>query len=103
MMGAHTRRGYASEAAQAFAERFCRENGADYLIAIMDTDNPASFRTAEKSGFRLFEKRTVYDGHYGRYFDDYYYFRRYRSGSTTRQKFYGDVPYDGRGAQDGDI
>ena len=96
MIGEHTGNGYASEAAEAFAEDFCRTNGVDYLIVLMDVDNPASLRTAEKSGFRLFEKRTVYDYFYGRYCDDYYYFRRYRSDSTLRQKYYGDVPYTGR-------
>lgn len=98
----YTGHGYASEAAQAFAEYFCMEHGIDYLIAVMDTDNPASYRTAEKSGFRLFERRTVYDVHCGRFFDDYYYFRRYYSGSMLRQQFYGDVPYTGRGAQQED-
>ena len=96
MIGEHTGNGYASEAAEAFAEDFCRTNGVDYLIVLMDVDNPASLRTAEKSGFRLFEKRTVYDYFYGRYCDDYYYFRRYRSDSTLRQKYYGDIPYTGR-------
>ena len=76
MIGAYTGRGYAYEAAEAFAETFCREHGVDYLTVVMDVDNPASRRTAEKSGFRLFEKRTVYDYHYNRYCDDYYYFRR---------------------------
>lgn len=62
----------------------------------MDVDNPASFRTAKKSGFRLFEKRVQYDYHYsdynvedfnevGKYFtkkqsetgSSYYYFRKF--------------------------
>ena len=77
MIGEYTGKGYASEAAEAFAEYFCRKHGVDYLTAVMDVDNPASRRTAEKSGFRLFEKRTVYDYHYNRYADDYFYFRRY--------------------------
>ena len=98
MIGEHTGHGYAAEAAAAFAEDFCRTNNVDYLIVIMDVDNPASLRTAENSGFRLFEKRTVYDYFYGRYCDDYYYFRRYRSDCTLKQKYYGDVPYTGRGA-----
>ena len=100
MIGAHTRKGYASEAAEAFAETFCRSHGVDYLIVIMDVDNPASRRTAEKSGFRLFEKRTVYDYHYGRYCDDYYYFRRYWSGCALEERYYGDVPYCGRSTSD---
>ena len=96
MLGEHTGNGYAAEAAEAFAEEFCRTNGIDYLIVVMDVDNPASRRTAEKSGFKLFEKRTVYDYFYNRYCDDYYYFRRYWSGCTLTDKFYGDTPYTGR-------
>lgn len=57
----HTRNGYASEAAEAFAEHFCEKHHIEYLIVIMDVDNPASFRAAQKAGFKLFEKRTVYD------------------------------------------
>lgn len=102
MIGCYTRNGYASEASQAFAEYFCEAYGADYLIAVMDVDNPASYRTAEKSGFKLFEKRTVYDGNCNRYFDDYYYFRRYYSKCTLLQKFYGDSSYDGRRVKDGE-
>ena len=100
MIGAYAKNGYASEAAAAFAEAFCLKHGVDYLIAVMDVDNPASRRTAEKARFRLFEKRTVYDWSYGRYCDDYYYFRRYSSACTLRERFYGDVPYLGRSTSD---
>ena len=100
MAGAFTKKGYASEAAAAFAEYVCQENGIDYLIAVMDVDNPASRRTAEKSGFRLFEKRTVYDYACNRYADDYFYFRRYYSGSALKDRFYGDAPYYGRSTSD---
>ena len=96
MIGEYTGKGYASEAAEAFAEYFCRKHGVDYLTAVMDVDNPASRRTAEKSGFRLFEKRTVYDYHYNRYADDYFYFRRYWSECTLKDRYYGDSPYYGR-------
>ena len=96
MIGEYTGKGYASEAAEAFAEYFCRKHGVDYLTAVMDVDNPASRRTAEKSGFRLFEKRTVYDYHYKRYADDYFYFRRYWSGCTLKDRYYGDSTYYGR-------
>ena len=96
MIGKFCGLGYASEAAAAFAEDFCRTHGIDYLIAVMDVDNPASYRTAEKSGFRLFEKRTVFDYHYNRYCDDYYCFRRYWSGCTLKDRYYGDSPYYGR-------
>ncbi len=98
MLRAYSGNGYAAEAAEALAEYVCRLRGIDYLIAVMDVDNPASRRTAEKSGFRLFEKRTVYDYRYNRYCDDYYYFRRYWSGSTLKDRFYGDSPYYGRSA-----
>ena len=100
MIGAYTGKGYASEAAEAFAEFFCRTNGVDYLTAVMDVDNPASRKTAEKCGFRLFEKRTVYDYHYNRYADDYFYFRRYWSGCTLKDRYYGDSPYNGRSTSD---
>ena len=100
MISEYTGKGYASEAAEAFADDFCRTHKVDYLIVVMDVDNPASRRTAEKSGFRLFEKRTVYDYHYNRYCDDYYYFRRYWSGCTLKDKYYGDSPYYGRSTSD---
>lgn len=100
MIGEYTKNGYASEAASAFAEYFCKKHGVDYLIAVMDVDNPASFRSAEKAGFKLFEKRTVYDYSYNRYGDDYYYLRRYYSGCTLADQFYGDSPYEGRSVKE---
>lgn len=102
MIGDYTKNGYASEAAEAFAEWFCWKYGIDYLIAVMDVDNTASFRSAEKAGFKLFEKRTVYDYSYNRYGDDYYYLRRYSSKCTLADKFYGDSPYEGRSVKGGD-
>ena len=95
----YTKKGYASEAAQAYAEYFCAAYGVEYLIVVMDVDIPASYRAAEKCGFKLFEKRTVYDYQYNRYGDDYYYFRRYSAACTRRERFYGDVPFTGRGAE----
>ena len=67
MLKRYTKKGYASEAAQAYAEYFCAAYGVEYLIVVMDVDNPASYKAAEKCGFKLFEKRTVYDYHYNRY------------------------------------
>lgn len=96
MLSRFARKGYASEAAATYAERFCSENDIDYIIAVTDVDNDASIRTAEKSGFRLFEKRTVYDYAYNRYADDYFYFRRYHAGCTLKSRFYGDIEYHGR-------
>jgi len=89
-------RGYASEAANAFTDHLFSTHHYDYVIAIMDVDNPASYHTALKSGFKLFEKRTVYDYKYGRYGDDYYYFRKFNPKSATKYRFYGDLEYDGR-------
>ena len=100
MLGEFAKKGYASEAAAAFAEDFCRTYRVDYLTAVIDVDNTASRRTAEKSGFRLFEKRTVYDYHCNRYADDYFYYRRYWSGCTLKNRFYGDSPYSGRSTSD---
>lgn len=96
MIGRFAKNGYASEAAAVFSEYICDAYQIPYLIVVMDVDNPASRRCAEKAGFRLFEKRTVYDYSVNRYCDDYYYFRRYPSRSTCKSKFYGDVPYEGR-------
>ena len=96
MKRAFTKNGYATEAASAFSEYICDTHNLSYLIVVMDVDNPASMRCAEKAGFRLFEKRTVYDYSCNRYCDDYYYFRRYSSKCTLASKFYGDIPYEGR-------
>ena len=96
MVEQYCRNGYASEAAIAFSEYFCENNNVNYLIAVMDIDNPASYKTALKSGFKLFEKRTVYDYTYNRYCNDYYYFRRYYSKSSLTNQFCGDTVYDGR-------
>ena len=98
MLKRYTKKGYASEAAQAYAEYFCAAYGVEYLIVVMDVDNPASYKAAEKCGFKLFEKRTVYDYHYNRYGDDYFYFRRYSANCTRRVRSYDDAPYSGRGA-----
>lgn len=96
MLSRYTKRGYASEAAHMFAEYFCEKNNLNYLIAVMADDNPASYRTAVKSGFRLLEKRTIFDNSEQQYHDDYYYFRYYYSKCTWKEKFYGDVSYHGR-------
>lgn len=98
-LASHTGNGYASEAAVGLCEYVCEKYNIDYIIVVMDTDNPASYHTALKSGFQLFEKRKVYDHSYQNFGDDYYYFRRYYSKSETKEKFYGDAGYTGRGAE----
>ncbi len=56
----YTDNAYASEAALALSEHVCEEQNVDYVIAIMDVDNPASYHVALKSGFKLFNIGTVY-------------------------------------------
>jgi [ribosomal protein S5]-alanine N-acetyltransferase len=107
--------GYASEAGAAASDYLLDTFSMDYLAVVMDVDNPASFRTAQKSGFRLFEKRVPYDYHYSKcnvenfkevdeHFTRnqvktgscYYYFRKFNKNSIITSRFYGDIEYDGR-------
>ena len=115
LRGEYRGQGYASEAGTAASDYLLDTFGMDYLAVVMDVDNPASFRTAQKSGFRLFEKRVPYDYHYsqcnvesfeevGAHFGQnqaqtgscYYYFRKFHRNSRVAAKFYGDIVYDGR-------
>ena len=115
MNGKYTGQGYASEAGAAASDYLLEILSLDYISVVMDTDNPASFRTAQKSGFGLFEKRVSYDYYYsqcnvedfnavGKYFavnqsqagSNYYYFRKFNKNSKTTCRFYGDTKYDGR-------
>lgn len=52
---------YASEAGTAASDYFLEALSLDYISASIRDDNPASFRTAQKSGFRLIERRIGYD------------------------------------------
>lgn len=111
----YTGKGYASEAGRAASDYLLEALSLDYLSVVMDVDNPASFRTAQKSGFRLFEKRVPYDYHYSKcnvedfiavrdnFFNNqnetgscYYYFRKFNKNSKITSCFYGDTKYDGR-------
>ena len=115
MLSEFTGKGYASEAGSAVSDYILDTYNYEYLAVTMDTDNPASFRSAQKSGFRLFEKRVAYDYYYSScnaedfkevndYFEknqsqvgsNYYYFRKYNKDSKTTAKFYGDLTYGGR-------
>ena len=80
----------------SFLSSFTKGNVIQTFSAVRKIRSRMSYCCAEKAGFRLFEKRTVYDYSVGRYCDDYYCFRRYPSWSTCESKFYGDVPYEGR-------
>jgi len=116
MNGKFTGKGYASEAGAVASDYLLETLSLDYISVVMDTDNPASFRTAQKSGFELFEKRYPYDYFYSKcnvesfdevekhfkeiqtreYCDGYYYFRKFNKNSKIKSRFYGDTKYDGR-------
>jgi len=115
MNSSFTGQGYASEAGAAASDYLLDYFVLDYISVVMDVDNPASFRTAQKSGFKLFEKRVPYDYHYSStnvenfnevagYFANnqsttgscYYYFRKFRKDSKITTRYYGDTPYNGR-------
>ncbi|MCL2765923.1 MAG: GNAT family N-acetyltransferase [Treponema sp.] len=111
----YTNNGYASEAGRAVSDELLEKFGIDYLAVVMNIDNPASFKTAIKSGFKFFEKRIGYDYHYGdidaadfealsEYMikkqngieSPYFYFRKFNPKSKITSQFYGDVKYEGR-------
>jgi len=115
MSGKYTGNGYASEAGAATSDYLLETLSLDYISIVMDVDNPASFRTAQKSGFKLFEKRIPYDYHYRKCNDEdfdavgnhfiikqnetgscYYYFRKFNKNSKITNRYYGDTKYDGR-------
>lgn len=54
-------KGYASEAGAATSDYFLKTLSLNYISAGVRDDNPASFRTAQKSGFRLIDKRIGFD------------------------------------------
>jgi len=57
----YTRKGYASEAGAAASDYFLEALSLDYISAGVRDDNPASFRVAQKSGFKLIGKRIGFD------------------------------------------
>lgn len=59
-MSRYTGNGYASEAGAAASDYFLDALSLDYISAGVRVDNPASSRTAQKSGFKLIEKRIPY-------------------------------------------
>ncbi|HBL83768.1 MAG: hypothetical protein A2Y17_08495 [Clostridiales bacterium GWF2_38_85] len=114
LCGEYTGKGYASEAGAAASDFLLDTYSLYYMIVLMDVDNPASFRTAQKSGFRLSEKRVGYYYFYSKfnvenfnevskYFQTnqakvgscYYYFRKYNPKTKIKSQFYGDTQYEG--------
>lgn len=106
----YTGMGYASEAGAAASDYFLEALSLDYITAGVAIDNPASFRTAQKSGFRLFGKRTAYNyanndcnvedfNAVGEYFEKKqneanssgYHFRKFHKNSKTKYRFIGDT------------
>ena len=57
----YTGNGYASEASSVASDCFIETLSLEYISAGMRDDNPASFRVAQKSGFKLIEKRMGFD------------------------------------------
>jgi ribosomal-protein-alanine N-acetyltransferase len=57
----YTGKGYASEASEAASSYFLDAMSLDYISAGMRDHNPASFRVAQKSGFKLIERRIGFD------------------------------------------
>lgn len=57
----HRGGGYAAEAVKAYAEYFLSHYDIPELIATVREDNTASWRTVEKAGFALVEKRLYKD------------------------------------------
>lgn len=115
MISKYTGKGYASEAGAAVSDYLLEILNLEYMSVVMDVDNPASFRTAQKSGFKLFEKRVPYDYYYRQCNDEdfhavdnhfsqkqsqigscYYYFRKFNKNSKLLHRFYGDTQYNGR-------
>ncbi|MEK3982684.1 GNAT family N-acetyltransferase [Paenibacillus sp. FSL K6-3166] len=115
MKSLYTKMGYASEAGAAASDYLLEALSLEYITASVALDNPASFRTAQKSGFRLFEKGAgdyyhdnvcnVEDfnvvgesftkkqneiGSYG------YHFRKFKKNSKTKSQFYDDTVDEGR-------
>lgn len=57
----YTGKGYASEAGAAASDYFLEALSLKYVSASVRDDNPASYKTAQKSGFRLIDKRIGFD------------------------------------------
>ena len=58
---AYRRRGFASEAAKAYADYFLKHYDIGKMIATARADNPASCGTLERTGFRLRERKQYQD------------------------------------------
>ena len=54
-------RGYAVEAAKAYTAYFFNHYNLPRLIATIREENPASWKTAEKAGFRFIERKMYKD------------------------------------------
>jgi ribosomal-protein-alanine N-acetyltransferase len=59
----YTKNGYASEASASASDYLLDALSLDYICACMHIGNIASFRTAQKSGFKIIEKRIPYNEH----------------------------------------
>lgn len=71
-------KGYITEAAKAMTEWALNNTEVEYLIAIVELDNPASNRIVEKCGFKRLETRMILNSGETET-KPFYYYRRYRS------------------------
>jgi len=107
--------GYAGEAGAATSDYLLDTLALEYMCVVLNIDNIASFRTAQKSGFRLFEKRVPYDYYWSKcnvenheevskYFEvnqskpgpNYYYFRKFNKNTKIKMRFFGDYDEETR-------
>jgi ribosomal-protein-alanine N-acetyltransferase len=78
----HTNKGYASEASRAIVDYLFTELDVDCICATMDTNNTASYKTAEKAGFKRvdrFEWWRVQGG------EVYYYMKQNEKSASMRK------------------
>lgn len=75
---------YESETGAETSDYLLEALSLDYITALVAFDNQASFRTAKKSGFKLFEKQDEISS-------NCYYFRKFNKDSKTTRRFYGNT------------
>ena len=78
----HTGKGYASEASIAITEYLFNKLDIDCICATMDINNIASYRTAEKSGFKRVGKFEYWRAQSG----EVYYYKRQNNYAVNLRK-----------------
>ena len=78
----HAGKGFASEASAAIAEYLFNRLNLDCICATMDINNVASYKTAEKSGFKLARKFEYWRAQSG---EVYYYMKQNTNAANIRK------------------